>query len=79
MSGIGSDIEMLPEDAIALSATPTLTGPNMTPSNASTHSMRWKTKTTLIRLFWHAVAAVGSRFTRICTSLPFLKECKMAP
>ncbi|MDK4724961.1 hypothetical protein [Rhizobium phaseoli] len=66
ISGIGFDTDMPPEEAIALSATPMLTGPNMTPSIASTHSMRWKTKTTLICLFWHAVMAVGSRFTRIC-------------
>ncbi|MBY3598191.1 hypothetical protein [Rhizobium bangladeshense] len=64
ISGIEFDTDTLAEEAIALSATPMLTGPNTTPSIASTQSMRWNTKMTLIRLFWHAVFASGKWHTK---------------
>ncbi|MFA1624530.1 hypothetical protein ACDY96_17370 [Rhizobium mongolense] len=55
-----------PDDAIALSATPMLTGPRMTPSIASMQSTRWKAAINFIPLYSHANLAEESGFTKIC-------------
>ena len=54
------------EAAMALPATPMLTGPKMIPSRADNKSSRWMIVTNLMRQSWHGGVFVGRGVTKMC-------------